>query len=98
MCPVRLHMIFLHEILPYPRLIKLVGLIERIFQRKGSLYIACNDRHAFFASDAVRNYNLRSCHKVYEALIFILDNICIRFGPKLYRQIVGWLFLSLTTL
>ena len=26
---------------------KLVDLIERIFQRKGSLYIACNDRHAF---------------------------------------------------
>ena len=26
---------------------KLVDLIERIFQREGSLYIACNDRHAF---------------------------------------------------
>ena len=27
---------------------KLVDLIERIFQREVSLYIACNDRHAFF--------------------------------------------------
>ena len=36
---------------------KLVDLIERIFQREGSLYIACNDRHDFFTSDAVRNYN-----------------------------------------
>ena len=26
---------------------KLVDLIERIFQREGSRYIACNDRHAF---------------------------------------------------
>ena len=26
---------------------KLVDLIERIFQREGSLYIACNDRHVF---------------------------------------------------
>ena len=68
---------------------KLVDLIDRIFQREGSLYIACNDRHAFFASDAVKYYNLWSCQKVCEALSFLLDNINIRFGSKLYRQIVG---------
>ena len=68
---------------------KLVDLIERTFQREGSLYIACNDRNAFFTSDAVRNYNLWSCQKVCEALTFLLDNIYIRFGSKLYRQIVG---------
>ena len=54
---------------------KLVDLIERTFQREGSLYIACNDRNAFFTSDAVRNYNLWSCQKVCEALTFLLDNI-----------------------
>ena len=43
---------------------KLVDLIERTFQREeGSLYIACNDKTAFFTSDAVRNYNLWSCQK-----------------------------------
>ena len=63
--------------------------IERIFQREGSLYIACNDRHAFFTSDALRNYNQWSCQKVCETLTFLLDNIYIRFGSKLYRQIVG---------
>ena len=68
---------------------KLVDLIERTFQRKGSLYIACNDRNAFFTSDAIRNYILWSCQKVCEALTFLLDNIYIRFGSKLYRQIVG---------
>ena len=36
---------------------KLVDLIEGTFQNEGSLYIACNDRNAFFTSDAVRNYN-----------------------------------------
>ena len=45
---------------------KLVDLIERTFQREGSLYIACNDRNAFFTSDAVRNYNSWSCQKVCE--------------------------------
>ena len=68
---------------------KLMGLIERTFQREGSLYIACNDKNAFCTSDAVRNYNLWPCQKVCEALTFLLDNIYIRFGSKLYRQIVG---------
>ena len=63
-----------------------MDLIERTFQREGSLYIAYNDWNAFFRSDAVRNYN---CQKVCEALTFLLDNIYIRFGSKLYRQIVG---------
>ena len=66
-----------------------MDLIEGIFQREGSLYIACNDRHAFFTSDAVRSYNLWSCQKVCEVLTFLLHKIYIRFGSKLYRQIVG---------
>ena len=66
-----------------------MDLIERPFQREGSLYNACNDRNAFFTSDAVRNYNLWSCQKVCKALTFLLDNTYIRFGSKLYRQIVG---------
>ena len=31
---------------------------ERKIQWEGSLYIACNDKNAFFTSDAFRNYNL----------------------------------------
>ena len=57
-----------------------MDLIERSFRREGSLNIACNDRHTFFTSDAVRNYNLWFCQKVCEALTFLLDNIYIRFG------------------
>ena len=68
---------------------KLVELIERTFQREGFLYMAVNDRNAFFTSNAVRNFNLWSCQKVCEALTFLLDNGSIRFGSKLHRQIVG---------
>ena len=80
----------LHTTLPH-NLIKdkLVDLIERIFQRECSLNIACNDRHSYFTSDAVKYYNLWSCQKVCEALTFLSDNIYIRFGSKLYRQILG---------
>ena len=69
---------------------KLVDLTERTFQREDSFYIACNDRNAFITSDAVRIYNLWSCQKECESLTFLLDNIYIRFGSKLYTQIVGF--------
>ena len=49
---------------------KQVDLIERTFQREGSLCVACNDRTAFFTSDAVRSYNSWFCQKVCEALTF----------------------------
>ena len=66
-------------------------MIERTFYKKeGELYIACNDKKAFFTSkDHLKGYQLWSCQNVCEALSFLLDNIYIRFGTKLYRQIVG---------
>ena len=69
--------------------VRLVDLIERTFEREGCRYIACNNRNAFFTSDAVRNYNLWFCQKVCEALTFLLDNIYIRFGSYLYTQFLG---------
>ena len=35
------------------------------------------------------NHNLWSCQKVCDALVYLLDNIFIRFGTKLYRQTIG---------
>ena len=66
-------------------------MIERTFYNKeGKLYLACNDKKVFFTStDHYRGYHLWSCQKVCDALSFLLDNIYIRFGTKLYRQIVG---------
>ena len=37
----------------------------------------------------IRLYYAWSCQSVYEALTFLLDSIFIRFGTKLYRQVVG---------
>ena len=59
---------------------KLIDLIERAFKqfykKEGTLYLACNNKKAFFTSSDHKGYNL-------------LDNIYIKFGIKLYRQIVG---------
>ena len=37
----------------------------------------------------LKNHNLWSCQNVCEALVYLLDNIYIRFRTKLYRQIIG---------
>ena len=54
-----------------------------------NLYLACNEERAFFASGEHKKYDLWSCQKVTDAFIYLLDNIYIRFGSKLYRQNVG---------
>ena len=43
----------------------------------------------FFTSEEHKKYSLWTCQKVTEALIYLLENIYIRFGSKLYRQNVG---------
>ena len=70
---------------------KLIDLIEMTFyKKKGKLYLACYDKKAFFTSaDHFRGYHLLSFQNVCGTLLFFLDNIYIRFGTKLYRQIVG---------
>ena len=68
---------------------KIINLIEWTFKREGSPYIACNERQAFFTSEDTERYKLWSCQNVCGALIYLLDNIYIRFGTKLYRQIVS---------
>ena len=68
---------------------KLTELIEQTFNIEGSLYLACNDKNAFFTSEQPKLYKLWSCQKMCDVLHYLLDNIFIRFGSKLYRQIVG---------
>ena len=54
--------------------------IQKSIKNYGSLYLA---------SDQSR-YTLWSCQNVCDALSYLLDNIYIRFGTKLYRRIVGF--------
>ena len=43
----------------------------------------------FFTSEKPKKYHAWPCQNVCEALTFLLDNIFIPFGTKLYRQEVG---------
>ena len=42
-----------------------------------------------FTSEQAKRYKLWSCQKMCDALHYLLDNIFIRFGSKLYREIEG---------
>ena len=68
---------------------KFIDLINRTFIRENTQYLACNEECAFFTSDVYNNHNLWSCQKVCDALVYLLDNIFIRVGTKLYRQTIG---------
>ena len=43
----------------------------------------------FLLQKNLKKYLAWSCQNVCDALTFLLDNIFIRFGTKLYRQVVG---------
>ena len=69
---------------------KLTELIEKTFNREGSLYLACKDNSLFFfITKQPKIYRLWSCQKMCDTLHYLLDNIFLRSGPKLYRQNVG---------
>ena len=52
--------------------------------------MACNEKQAFFFTPKQpKRFKLWSCQKACDALHYLLDNIFIRLGSKLYRQIVG---------
>ena len=62
---------------------------EKVFKNEGMLYLACNDKKAFFTSTVHRGYKIWSCQNVCYALSYLLDTIYIGFSNKLNRQIVG---------
>ena len=51
-------------------------------------YLACNDRNAFYFRKKTKKYHAWSGQNVCDALTFLLDNIFIRFGTKLYKALI----------
>ena len=68
---------------------KLIDLIERTFQREGFLTLHVMTEMRFLLQKKTKKYHAWSCQNVCDALTFLLDNIFIRFGTKLYRQVIG---------
>ena len=54
-----------------------------------NIWLVTAEECVFFTFGVYNNQNLWSCQKVCDALVYLLDNIFIRFGTKLYRQTTG---------
>ena len=69
------------RILPYSSYLQLME-----WGRMGLALHVMTEMH--FTSKKPTKYHAWSCQNVCDALTFQLDNIFIRFGTKLYRQVV----------
>ena len=65
-----------------------IHLIEKTFARENNIFLACNTERAFFTNDTVKYYTLWTCLDVCKSLSFLLDNIYVRFGDAVYRQVM----------
>ena len=60
-----------------------------VFREKALLTLHVMTEMHFLLQKKTKKYHAWSCQNVCDALTFLLDNIFIRFGTKLYRQVVG---------
>ena len=68
---------------------KLTKLIQKTFAREKLSFLACNTERAFFTDEPMKNYTNWTCSEVCESLTFLLDNIFVRYGNTIYRQVIG---------
>ena len=92
MRPVCLLMIFLLFTLLYLIIllkINLLILLKEPSREKALLTLHVVTEMHFLLQKKPKKYHAWSCQNVCNALTFLLDNNFIRFGTKLYRQVVG---------
>lgn len=68
---------------------RLLKLIKDTFKRENHLFIACNNNRAFFSSNKYKGYKMMDKYDVCASLTFLIDNIFVRVGEKVYKQIIG---------
>ena len=92
MRPVCLLIIFLFFTLLYlitKLKINLLILLKEPSREKALLTLHVMTEILFFALEKPKKYHAWSCQNVCDALNFLMDTVFIRFGIKLYRQVVG---------
>ena len=68
---------------------KLMILLKEPSREKANLTMHVMTEMHFLLQKNPKKYHAWSCQNVCDALTFLLDNIFIRFGTNLYRQVVG---------
>ena len=69
---------------------QLDDLLERVFNTKGKSFIATNNFRTFWTNDRTSTrYTYFSCRELCLAIDFLIDNIYVRFGSSVFRQVIG---------
>lgn len=68
---------------------KLSNLIEKTFAREKVMFLAVSSRKAFFTNLSVNGYLMWTCTDVCNALKFLMDNLYVKFGYCIFKQIIG---------
>ena len=81
----------LYTSLPHAKLkLQLHDLLERVFTTRGKSFIATNNYHTFWTKDKKSTkYTYFSCRELCLAVDFLIDNIYVRFGNSVFRQVIG---------
>ena len=81
----------LYTSLPHAQLKKqLHDLLERVFKTKGKSFTATNNFRTFWTNDRTSTrYTYFSCRELCLAIDFLIDNIYVRFGSSVFRQVIG---------
>ena len=67
---------------------KLTNLIQKVFAREKTSFLACNANKAFFTDEQMKYYTNWTCSEVCESLTFLMD-IFVCYGSAIYRQVIG---------
>ena len=64
-------------------------IFKKIFSREGKPYINVRINKAYFSDTKLRNFHSYTEKDLLKILDFILDNIYVKFGDGLFKQVVG---------
>ena len=80
----------LYTALPHREILRNFSKIfQKVFQREGKQFINISYCKTYFSSSALTNGCSFRVEDMMEILEFILDNIFVRFGDRLFKQVVG---------
>ena len=80
----------LYTALPHPEIKRnFKNIFQKVYKRENKQFINVNMKGAYFSLTTKTNCCSFRVEDMMEILDFILDNIFVRFGRKMYKQVVG---------
>ena len=80
----------LYTALPHPEIIRNFSKIfQKVYKRENKQFINVNLQRAYFSTSANKNCCSFRVTDMQDILEFILDNIFVKFGRQIYKQVVG---------